>query len=62
MFLLQSFVLSGAGLVFRSPLPQLVQVQVGLNGGLVTTLVYADDCEVYSGTCYPLDNIVDYEV
>ena len=48
--------------MFRSPLPQLVQVQVRLNGALVTTLVYADDCQVYSGTCYPLGSIVDYEV
>ena len=60
--LIQSFVLSGVGLAFRSPLPQLVQVQVRLNEALVTTLVYADDCQIYSGTCYPLGNIVDYEV
>lgn len=61
--LLQSFVLSGARLVFRSPLPQLLLVQVRQDGALITTLAYADDCQVYNGAnCYPLRSIVDYDV
>jgi len=55
-------VLSGAQLVFRTPLPQLVLVQIRQDEAL-TTLAYASDCQVYNGTsCYPLSSIVDYEV
>lgn len=56
-FLLQSFVLSGTQLVFRSPLPRLLLVQVGLQ-----TAAFTDDCQGYNGTCYPLETVVDYEV
>lgn len=62
MLPLQSFVLSGAQLVFRSPLPILILVQVWLYDTIITTLVYAENCQDYNETCYPLMSIVDYQV
>ena len=51
-------------LVFRSPLPQLLIVQLSLNGTLANTLAFADNdgCDAINYTCVPLNSIVNYEV